>query len=81
MIETTRGIRLAKEKASKKIDAAVALAMAVYGAQKWGSRVRPESVSYVPGDVSYSVPAHQVGSLKTIYGKNIPAYAIDTDGR
>ena len=34
MIETSRGIRLAKEKANRKIDAAVALAMAIWGAQQ-----------------------------------------------
>ncbi len=34
MIETSRGIRLAKEKANRKIDAAVALAMALWGAQQ-----------------------------------------------
>ena len=34
MIETPRGIRLAKEKADRKIDAAVALAMAIWGAQQ-----------------------------------------------
>lgn len=79
MIETARGIRLAKEKASRKIDAAVALAMAVFGAQKWGSRVRPESFSYAPDSIV--VPSHQADSLRTLYGKNIPAYAIDTDGR
>ncbi len=32
LVETSRGIRLAKEKSSKKIDGAVALAMAVHGA-------------------------------------------------
>lgn len=32
LVETSRGLRLAKEKGSKKIDGAVALAMAIYGA-------------------------------------------------
>ena len=32
LVETPRGLRLAKEKSSKKIDGAVALAMAVHGA-------------------------------------------------
>ena len=32
LLETARGIRLAKEKGSRKVDAAVALAMAVYAA-------------------------------------------------
>ena len=34
MLETPRGIRLVKEKASKKIDVCVALAMACWGCQQ-----------------------------------------------
>jgi len=36
LVETARGIRLAKEKSSKKIDGAVALAMALWSAQQHG---------------------------------------------
>ena len=32
LVETSKGLRLAKEKGSNKIDGAVALAMAIYGA-------------------------------------------------
>ena len=34
LVESARGIRLAKEKSSKKIDGAVALAMALWSAQQ-----------------------------------------------
>jgi hypothetical protein len=43
--ETPRGFRLAKEKASKKIDAAVALSMAVYGARLKG--VMPGEITVI----------------------------------
>lgn len=84
MVETARGVRLAKEKARKKIDAAVALAMAVWGCQERGSyQVRPPVVydllgyypltAYSPG-----VPEHQRASLQALYGGNpLPDYAID----
>ena len=36
LVESARGIRLAKEKSSKKIDGAVALAMALWSAQQHG---------------------------------------------
>ena len=47
MVETARGVRLAKEKASKKIDGAVALVMAVWVSQRAGSgKVRKNTMEH-----------------------------------
>ena len=80
MVETSRGIRLAKEKSSKKIDAAVALAMACWGAQEYGSRpVRvSRSLNLLEGP---PIPPDQTDRLVALYGneERVPEYAIDRD--
>ena len=49
-VETPRGFRLAKEKTSRKIDAAVALSMVNYGARKNGQQLLFFGYSYVDDD-------------------------------
>lgn len=51
--ETPRGFRLAKEKTNRKIDAAVALSMALYGAYARQARYRPIDVLKDPFEGPY----------------------------
>ncbi|MDA0771299.1 MAG: hypothetical protein O2821_13945 [Chloroflexi bacterium] len=78
MLETARGVRLAKEKASRKIDGAVALAMAVWGARSH-RELRGESRAYTGGAFGpRQIPAHQAASLEALYPSGrIPDYAVD----
>lgn len=96
MKETTRGVRLAKEATSRKIDACVALAMATWAAQHYGRdenltnyttytlpeydpALRNAAGVFMGGVNIREAPPHQQQSLKGIYGKSVPRYAIDTD--
>ncbi len=77
LIETPRGIRLAKEKASRKIDGAVALAMAVWACHERGSQVSETSRVY--SMLEMAIADHQQESLSALYGtpERVPEYAID----
>ena len=57
-IESARGTRIAKDKASKKIDAIVALAMACVAAIEGRPRHRPLQIYAAPGpeDLALSAP-------------------------
>jgi hypothetical protein len=79
MLETPRGIRLAKEKARRKIDGAVALAMACWGCQERGSRIPQPAQVHDLLALAQVIPERQRVLLPGIYGKNIPDYAIDKD--
>ena len=76
MIETGRGIRLAKERGSKKIDAAVALAMACWACQEQGSMKR-ESRVYNTLYGPMPLPENQRERLTALYGSDVPQHAID----
>jgi phage terminase large subunit-like protein len=59
-VETPRGLRLAKEKASAKIDAAVALAMAVYAAVQGGQEKLVMAAASVSPAEAGGIPAWQL---------------------
>jgi len=68
-IETPRGLRLAKEKTSLKIDAAVALSMAMWGSRETVGRVNRRSTGLMPnpwdceGDFNADYLYHPDGSF------------------
>ena len=79
MVETARGVRLAKEKASRKIDGAVALAMAVWECTK-EHRHRGEPGLADPDSMKGAwLPKRQRAELLTLYGEDVPDHAIDRD--
>jgi len=78
MVETSRGVRLAKEKASRKIDGAVALAMACFGAQRHGREVPEPVVHNLMAAPQLAIPQHQKASLAALFGGGpVPDYHID----
>lgn len=73
-LETSRGLRLAKEKTSLKIDAAVALAMGLYGAREKMQRRGAEPVVIIDDPWDYEPGAGEFlklpdGGLQFIPGK------------
>lgn len=72
-VETPRGFRLAKEKTSRKIDAAVALSMANYGARKNGQQIMFFGYSYVDDDRKDS-KSLQLEAMAIFEAKGFDAY-------
>ena len=78
--EDTQGhSRLMKAKQRRKVDAAVALAMALWAAEKKGGG-RPSEMHDTLG-ILVSVPISQRDTLQAIYGADVPRRAIDKDRR
>ena len=75
-IETVRGFRLAKERASMKIDAAVALSMANHGAVKWAASDPGESTAILdPANCSWEDIQNARGYIESgIYEGQIQQY-------